>query len=627
MVTSKSKIIEKIDNYDYISFDLFDTLVFRNLLIPEDIFRIVGNKLSFDSEEFYRIRMRAQESANDKKTTEEFSLNQIYTYMYEFNDKEKELIKNCELETELMFTIRNSFFDEIIEFCKKSNKKIVITTDIYLPEVYLKKMLTKLNIQYDYIFSSCKYGKRKSRGTLFKVLLSELNISSKSIIHIGDNRRSDYLMPRTCGIKSILYVRDKKSLQVYSNNYIVNSIISGLIKNNANVNNYYEELGFNVLGPLLTGFVQWIHNKYIESDVNKICFLARDSYIIHRLYEALFPNDEIEYIYVSRRSLTIPCLVNSKSMDDLLLMVPFIGRTETPESFLKKLGIYNQKVVRQIEEIAGDVIYRNDLKQEQGKIIYDIIKEYIIVNSRSEMITCMNYLIEKFDKESVFIVDLGWYGTIQKSLERLFSMNSIPVELHGLYLGKLLRDNEQSDTINASSYAFNEMDIESRNLFAYSGLIEIFFSAPHGTTRNYIPFQEKSIPKLEEFDDSTYDSIRKIQESALNFALNNMELFEYANLQIKGEEIFNTVKKFFCSPSLKNIKDVGSLTYYEGENNKIICYSGLRKYLSSPKNIISDYECSYWKTGFLKKILPIFNAKNVYEFIEVVKKVKRGKYD
>lgn len=40
------KIINKVKDYDYISFDVFDTLLRRKVLHPTDVFTIIGNKNS-----------------------------------------------------------------------------------------------------------------------------------------------------------------------------------------------------------------------------------------------------------------------------------------------------------------------------------------------------------------------------------------------------------------------------------------------------------------------------------------------------------------------------------------------------------------------------------------------------
>ena len=99
----------------------------------------------------------------------------------------------------------NNYLIDIISELRKNNVKIIIATDMYLPKGFIERLLEKNKIKYDYLYVSNDIQVRKSRGTMFKYIWNDLNINKKDLIHIGDNYRSDYLMPKLCGIKSIHY--------------------------------------------------------------------------------------------------------------------------------------------------------------------------------------------------------------------------------------------------------------------------------------------------------------------------------------------------------------------------------------------------------------------------------------
>ena len=60
-VNSKTELMEIIGRYDVVSFDIFDTLIMRKTLTPEDIFRIVENKIKNNNAglDYFGNRQRA----------------------------------------------------------------------------------------------------------------------------------------------------------------------------------------------------------------------------------------------------------------------------------------------------------------------------------------------------------------------------------------------------------------------------------------------------------------------------------------------------------------------------------------------------------------------------------------
>ena len=65
------EFIEKLSQYETISFDIFDTLIFRPFAEPGDLFYFVGEKLGYMN--FRRIRMETEGEARWQKYKEEES--------------------------------------------------------------------------------------------------------------------------------------------------------------------------------------------------------------------------------------------------------------------------------------------------------------------------------------------------------------------------------------------------------------------------------------------------------------------------------------------------------------------------------------------------------------------------
>ena len=64
------------------------------------------------------------------------------------------------------------------------------------------------------------------------------------------------------------------------------------------------EYGYIYGGLFVLGYCEFIHRYYKENDTDKILFLARDGDILKQVYEKLFPDDNISYLYWSRAAAT-----------------------------------------------------------------------------------------------------------------------------------------------------------------------------------------------------------------------------------------------------------------------------------------------------------------------------------
>ena len=108
--------------------------------------------------------------------------------------------------------VQNPEMKDIFDYCHKNRKQIIIITDMYLDKKTIVEILTICGYRdYDKIYISSVCGEKKSHGKIFKRILSELNIPANTMLHIGDNWKSDYFMPKIKGIKTYWYKDGMKS--------------------------------------------------------------------------------------------------------------------------------------------------------------------------------------------------------------------------------------------------------------------------------------------------------------------------------------------------------------------------------------------------------------------------------
>ena len=77
------RLAERLSAYDIVSFDVFDTLLFRPFSSPEDLFYIVGQKLAYL--DFRRLRIEAEQRVREncmrEKGHREITLSDIYDWL------------------------------------------------------------------------------------------------------------------------------------------------------------------------------------------------------------------------------------------------------------------------------------------------------------------------------------------------------------------------------------------------------------------------------------------------------------------------------------------------------------------------------------------------------------------
>lgn len=199
-----------IKYFNTISFDIFDTLLIRNVNDPRDIFKIVGNKyFQSDVDAFVRNRIEAEKQARKFEQEGEVSLSQIYNVLKEkypniYLSDVQIYEENVEIE---LISIRKNVADLYYDAIR-NHKKVYLITDMYLSENIIKKMLIKCGInEYDRLYISNIYKMTKKTGSLFDKFINDNKIICKKHLHIGDSFKSDFIEARKKKMKSLLVYR------------------------------------------------------------------------------------------------------------------------------------------------------------------------------------------------------------------------------------------------------------------------------------------------------------------------------------------------------------------------------------------------------------------------------------
>lgn len=491
-----NSIIDSICKFDYISFDIFDTLIFRPLTQSTDVFYFLGDKLGITN--FKNIRSYAEFDARgkcyDKNGHYEVSLRDIWDNLSHdvfggdadsFSDKGQAL----EIEAEKTICYANPFMLEVWNRIKKLGKPIIVVSDMYLPAKVLGDILEKSGFTgFTKLYVSCEYGKSKAEGSLYDVVRKDF--PGKTILHIGDNEHSDVEMAGKHGITPYHYQNVNKYMlmyRAYDMSYLVGSAYRGLVSNHLynglNVYSMEYEYGFIYGGLFVLGYCNFIHDYCEKNKVDTLLFLSRDGDILLKAYKHLWPESNAKYVFWSRKAATK--LMAAYDKHDFFRR--FIYHKQNQKYSIKKV-LESMELSFLVNEL-GDWQKINDNWNKQNLSEKSIKKQKFIDLKPNDELTDKNgYLLRRFieakwdkvidayagqldaageyyksalsDSHRAVAVDIGWAGSGAMALRYLVENAwNIPCEITGIVAG--------TNTIHNAEPDASEPFLQSGKLVSY----------------------------------------------------------------------------------------------------------------------------------------------------------------
>lgn len=316
---SVNAFVEKLSQYDIISFDIFDTLIFRPLALPTDLFYLIGQELEIM--DFKNIRIWAEWDArvkyNAKQGNMEIGLTEIWDNLREDVGSAAGRGEEIEKNMEIKLCYANPFMLAVWQRLEKLNKKIIIVSDMYLPKECIAGILKKAGYTgAQKLYISNEYQKSKADGQLYREVLrdwygADVDKKSVSIVHVGDNPHSDWKMAGRYGIEVLPYQNVNKNALLYRAfdlSPMIGSAYRAIVSNwlycGWKAYSIEYEYGFLYGGLFVLGYCTFIHDYCEKNKIDKLLFLSRDGDILKQAYDFLYPKEDTEYVYWSRKAAT-----------------------------------------------------------------------------------------------------------------------------------------------------------------------------------------------------------------------------------------------------------------------------------------------------------------------------------
>ena len=527
------KLVDILAEYDTISFDIFDTMIFRAFDHPTDVFLYLETK--YDVPNFQSLRKEAEKEARSKSKNGEITISDIYNVLEkQCNFKASEWI-NREIEAEKQICFANPYIQEVFLKLKEKGKRLIATSDMYLSSDILSDILTQSG--YDgisQIYVSCDIQKSKASGELYSYIKKKLNPGR--IIHVGDNQWSDVKQANEMGWESYYYPNVNNDRYMYPAN--MSTLVGGLYRGLSNAYlkcgfyqyDDYFEYGFLNGGLLVYGYCQWINRLAKDKKIEQILFVARDGYIMEKVYKQYFNEIPSSYVLFSRFSaeqITFERYTR-KYIDQTLGNRCKKASKMTIEHAFSEIGL--EFLISYLEE---EHIDRNMLLDYN---IYDRIVEFIYKH-KEEIVGEFEKLQEQTYEyyrdiikgcKKILIVDVGWFGSCAVALDYLLREKHDPnLKVFSALIGATsdVAVDARIQSGKLSPYVFSNFDnvdiLKShmdKQLIIHNLLIEIIFTEKKPSFLKFREIAGSIVPEFgyEEYDN--YKAIDSMQKGMLQFA-------------------------------------------------------------------------------------------------------------
>ncbi|MDO5521291.1 MAG: hypothetical protein Q4G58_12430 [bacterium] len=323
-----------------------------------------------------------------------------------------------------------------------------------------------------------------------------------------------------------------------------------------------------VMMPTLISFVEWTLNKAQEDGVERLYFLARDGFQMYLIAEQLCKKAgisiECRYLYGSRYAWRVPQyhLDITNAIDKMCLG----GINVTFEMVMKRGGL-NEQEAKEVAELTGyaDVFYKKMSYQQvqQLKSVLlgcEVLIGYIKNHSLKVYESTIGYLRQEglFDSIQYAVVDSGWVGSLQETLQHLLFSAGKTEEIKGYYFG-LYEIPKKMKREQYDAFYFDDRSRISHKVNFSNCLFETVFTALDGMTLYYERKNERYVPVME----TKKNPNEKALEKNLGYLEKYLENYEPENHDVSKNRqlVYELLKRFMGNPTLKEVTIFGNYEF------------------------------------------------------------------
>jgi FMN phosphatase YigB (HAD superfamily) len=467
--------------------DVFDTIVWRTVPEPVDVFVLLGQRLrerealdpSLDPRSFALLREHAEVAArlelSARAGSPEVCLEEIWSRIPEWAhrplSRAEAMAQEVEVEREAL--VPDLDVIDLMRVASKAGVPVYAVSDTYFSPDQIASLFEQPflgDLELADIFTSSDRRTSKS-DELFDHVLAAIGSAPELVAHLGDNDESDvaaarqrgmtvaHVPRRSQGVERLLRresaYRRVRALAPASSEEAGRADLAqldgSLVQLRAKMALHREaheqpealrpmwHFGAEVLGPPLAGFADWAVEQAQQLGVSRLHCLMREGDFLSELVAdaAAAAGCELETtkLYLNRQVVTAAA-IGEASREEIERLIAR-RETVTVRQMLEMLGVEPAlcpSLAGHLDSPLDEPHRRNDTFDALAAD--EFVRQQIQAHSadlRERIVRLVRRQHGDLDEPFV-LVDLGWGATIQRRLAQLLRQSGIDLRVDGLYL-------------------------------------------------------------------------------------------------------------------------------------------------------------------------------------------------
>ncbi|KIJ01179.1 hypothetical protein ST27_07265 [Xanthomonas phaseoli pv. phaseoli] len=316
------------------SFDCFDTLLWRGVGAPNQVFCELAGKPPFSTQGYTAYHRVAAESLArrvrfEQREVPEVTLREVYQQLFPEPDGAAQIAACMSYEQDAESSI--CFVAPAVLACMREARRlgmsVIVVSDTCFSAGQLRALIASVSPEVDelvdQIFCSSDYRIGKARQ-LWHCVLGELCATPDTIMHLGDNPIADVQAPSKLGIaclrldryagaaEAVLRRREFATRLMFSGvgeTRSVWTLYDGLeCQTQSGRTSWHGELGWHLLGPVVFAFAKTLADEFADRTRDtdqptvRFAFLMRDAHLLRNAADIVAPNEPHPSLHISRKT-------------------------------------------------------------------------------------------------------------------------------------------------------------------------------------------------------------------------------------------------------------------------------------------------------------------------------------
>lgn len=594
--------------FEIFSFDIFDTLIFRNIEGYEErslkvcslqceYLQSIGIKLDPEVLNTYRDAEFEKTKVNGEEVNYTLAYSRILEY-FGYVEDVQEIVNNLidiETQFECQITYANPEAMKILPYLKNAGKKVVAISDMYLPKSSIISILNNSGLLsfFDEIIVSSESLLTKHTGQLFRFLVSKEIISATNTIHFGDNYFSDVTQPVQNGITAVWYNNE-------ANERRKNEIIP---KKEYNLSYIRHNRPFlEILSECCAVFLNSIYERAIKINAKTVYFLTRDADLLCPLFNEYWGDNpyaiKAQILHLDRKHSFFLNLKDLDALKSILWIFSENGDDNQVTLYDLANGTNSVEIINRYNPSILKLYGERKMKYLLEREMFSGLLRSIIEIKQAEV---ENYLAMEsvFDEHNKIIVDIGYSGTFARELSNFVNQNNVRtgiIELEMLASNRFFKENAKQIRGNVRMMVPLVLPYELLNelvLVNSSWLEPFFLDRRMGALKGYTRGNNEPIRN---FDDSISPAFIQLELDSL--IRRKLEVVHSIDVKKLRKELASAV----LYPDKNTIKLLDSFEHNKGFSNsrKESVFTQIQLH-SLRRDLKKCIKGDFWLGGSLKK--------------------------